>query len=141
MKNDDLMIRFVGILQERYPDIIFRFEYQEEDDWYKIWHTYENVNEDDEFRDTIGGFMKDILFPEGMMKVYFDLNIDFIEGMKCQPSWHVVSTKDPSVKDLVTFLQTSAANASFSEKKGNWSKKPEICQQHDDEHSDYQDAA
>lgn len=91
MKNDDLMIRFVGILQEKYPAIIFRFEYQEDDDWYKIWHTYESVNEDDDFRDTIGAYMKDILFPEGMMKVYFDLNIDYIEGMKSQPSWLVAS--------------------------------------------------
>ncbi len=84
MKNDDLMIRFVGILQKKYPAIIFRFEYQEDDDWYKIWHTYESVNDDDDFRDTIGAYMKDILFPEGMMKVYFDLNIDYKDMPKAQ---------------------------------------------------------
>lgn len=141
MKNDVLMIRFVGILQERYPDIIFRFEYQEEDDWYKIWHTYENVNEDDEFRGTIGGYMKDILFPEGMTNIYFDLNIDFIDGMKSQSSWHVASTKEPSVQDGVTLLISKAIDTSYLDNNGKWRKKKDKCQKNDDIAIDYKDAA
>lgn len=141
MNKDSLMIKFVGILQERYPDVIFRFEYQEEDDWYKIWHTYEKVNEDDEFRGTIGRYMKDILFPESMMKVYFDLNIDFIEGMKRQSSWHVASTKEPSVKEVLTQLISEAIDDLHFAKNDIWNNKSDKCQKNDDTAFYYPDAA
>ncbi|MFW5628643.1 MAG: hypothetical protein ACOCG6_05365 [Candidatus Cloacimonadaceae bacterium] len=82
MENSKLVINFVRLLRETFPTVIFRFEYQEEDGWYKIWHTYEKVFEDKRFNNIIGGYIKDFLLPKGFHKVYFDLDLDYIEGMK-----------------------------------------------------------
>lgn len=142
MRNDILMIEFVRALQEKHPEIIFRFEYKADDDWYKIWHTHENEYQDDDFREVVGCLIKEKLLPAGMMNIYFDLNLDYISGMKSQKSWVFPTFTGASINEVVFYqLQFDNIESVPEEIIGDWQEKSGTNKERNDERIEYKDAA
>lgn len=78
--SDDIIAMFINTLQRQYPDIQFRCEYKQEDDLYKIWHTYEQIDEDKDFKSNLNRLVANMLLSNGINNVYFDLDLDAISN-------------------------------------------------------------
>lgn len=94
MRANELLIEFVSIMQQKYPDAIFQYEYMEEDDLYQIWHTYTDVYTDDKFKEAVGDLIMELFVPEGLLNVYIVLNANNMEGNKMK-EWHKFSHNNP----------------------------------------------
>lgn len=141
MNNDQLMDEFLGILRDKYPTVIFRYEYQEDDGWYKVWHTYENALDDNMFDEFIGKYIKDFLMPQGMHKVYFDINLDYIEALNSQTSWQAVSRARNGTYESFKQEPPSACKATFQHVDTDSWKKVNSTQKSINKQIYYEDAA
>lgn len=87
MRPNDLLKTFVGEMQRRYPSVIFRFEYDEEEEMHRIWHTYADVYSDESFNSAIGKLITNLFVPAEFFNYYIELNVQYIEEAKLIDQW------------------------------------------------------
>lgn len=87
MRPNDLLKTFVGEMQRRYPSVIFRFEYDEEEGMHRIWHTYTDVYLDESFNSAIGELITSLFVPADFFNYYIELNVQYIEESKLIDQW------------------------------------------------------
>lgn len=100
--NNAHLISFVTQMQERYPNVIFRFEFDPREKAYRIWHTYANAYSDDAFAAAMGRLIKDLFVPIGFFDFYIDLNTAYLSKKNALQNW---SAAAPTV--LKPFPKTS----------------------------------
>lgn len=88
----DILIEFVGQMQKEYPSVIFRFEYDEEEESYRIWHTYGKGQEDLAFLSSMGRLIRDIFIPSDFFDYYIDYNAEYAVKFY-QPTHWMASSK------------------------------------------------
>ena len=59
--------KFLKFLRRAYPDIEFRYKYDKNDKWYRIYHTGERWIEE-----TVGRYMDIFFMSKGILNVYFE---------------------------------------------------------------------
>lgn len=82
----DNIKKFVDEMQKAYPQTVFRYEYNKEDDMYRIWHTYQDVYTDMEFTTAMGKKIKELFIPEGFFNFYIDLNTSYKKDLMAMKS-------------------------------------------------------
>ncbi|MDP3113304.1 MAG: hypothetical protein Q8M98_00885 [Candidatus Cloacimonadaceae bacterium] len=108
--DDSHLIKFVGAMQKKYPNAIFRFEYDEKEASYRIWHTYNKVYADNKFCEYMGKLIKEIFIPIGFFNFYIDLNTEFMKKMNNAKSWAYNSTKpiSSSFQDVESYTSNTS---------------------------------
>lgn len=68
---------FIGKIKERYPNLTVGYEYDEEDDIYRIWHNDENIQQSNiKFKKYAGAMIKELFYKKGIFNISFGYDYD-----------------------------------------------------------------
>lgn len=82
------IIKFIEEIHKQYPDLPVDYEYEVEDDNYKIWHTDIYVEfKDNNFPNFIGGLIKSILFKNNVFNFSFGYNYEKDKNQKIKSQY------------------------------------------------------
>lgn len=119
MRPNDLLKTFVGEMQREYPSAIFRFEYDEEEEMHRIWHTYTDVYSDESFNSAIGKLITNLYVPAEFFDYYIELNVSYVEELKKINCWIIEDAREATIdrkpNDSAPFVAESFQN----DKKAN----------------------
>lgn len=90
----DLLIQFVGTMQTKFPNVIFRFEYDNNESQYRLWHTFVNTEDTKQFLASIGELIQSLFIPNDFYDYYLDYNADFSQKFNDFSQW-ICSANEP----------------------------------------------